>query len=188
MKSLSVRIGWIAFSPANGKTTEKCKIVIDSTLVFEPREDVVRIQTASGYKDITIVQEGFKPQINPKKKSVQIEDFDIPSKRKFEVVVETNVELTKPADTEWLTCKMSEQTLDRGARPRNVTLTFEWRVNPYADVRKESVRHLQRRLTLLSHRVELQILKVSRILLQETRLLFFPSAVSSDAGQSLIQV
>ena len=130
---------WIAFSPANGKATEKCKIVIDSTLVFEPREDVVRIQTASGYKDITVVQEGFKPQINPKKKSVQIEDFDIPSKRKFEVVVETNVELTKPADTEWLTCKMSEQTLDRGARPRNVTLTFEWRVNPYADVRKEIV-------------------------------------------------
>ena len=130
---------WIAFSPANGKASQKCQIIIDSTLVFEPREDVVRIQTENGYKDITIVQEGFKPQITPKSSLVELEDFDIPSKRKFEVVVETNVELTKPADTEWLTCKMSDQMLDRGARPRNVTLTFEWRVNPYADIREEIV-------------------------------------------------
>ena len=130
---------WIAFSPANGKASEKCQIIIDSTLVFDQREDVVRIQTASGYKDITIVQEGFKPQITPKKNIVEIDDFAIPSKRKFEVVVETNVELAKPADTEWLTCKMSEQNLDRGARPRNVTLTFEWKVNPYANVREEIV-------------------------------------------------
>ena len=79
---------WIAFSPANGKASEKCQIIIDSTLVFNQREDVVRIQTASGYKDITIVQEGFKPQITPKKTLVEIEDFAVPSKRKFEVVVE----------------------------------------------------------------------------------------------------
>lgn len=130
---------WIAFSPANGKASEKCQIIIDSTLVFETREDVVRIQTENGYKDITVVQEGFKPQITPKKSLVEIDDFDIPSKRKFEVVVETNVEIAKPADTEWLTCKMSDQVLDRGARPRNVTLTFEWRVNPYADIREEIV-------------------------------------------------
>ena len=130
---------WIAFSPANGKASEKCQIIIDSTLVFDQREDVVRIQTESGYKDITIVQEGFKPQITPKTSLVELDDFDIPSKRKFEVAVETNVELTKPADTEWLTCKMSDQVLDRGARPRKVTLTFEWKVNPYADVRKEIV-------------------------------------------------
>ena len=130
---------WIAFSPANGKASEKCQIIIDSTLVFGQREDVVRIQTENGYKDITIVQEGFKPQITPKKSLVEIDDFAIPSKRKFEVEVETNVELVKPADTEWLTCKMSDQVLDRGARPRKVTLTFEWRVNPYADVRKEIV-------------------------------------------------
>ena len=130
---------WIAFSPANGKASEKCKIIIDSTLVFNQREDVVRIQTESGYKEITIVQEGFKPQITPKTSLVEIDDFDVPSKRKFEVVVETNVELTKPADTEWLTCKMSDQVLDRGARPRNVTLTFEWKVNPYADIREETV-------------------------------------------------
>ena len=131
---------WIAFSPANGKASEKCQIIIDSTLVFNQREDVVRIQTANGYKEITIVQDGFVPQVKPKKTSVQIEDFDIPSKRKFEVVVETNVALEKPADTDWLTCKMSDQVLDRGARPRNVTLTFEWKVNPYADVREEVVK------------------------------------------------
>ena len=131
---------WVSFSPANGKAGERCQIIIDSTLVFDDRDDVVRIQTASGYKEISIVQRGFEPIIKPKKTIVELEDFDIPSKRKFEVVVETNVELVKPENTEWLTCKMSELVLDRGARPRNVTLTFEWNVNPYAKVREQEVK------------------------------------------------
>lgn len=130
---------WIAFSPANGKAGEKCQIIIDSTLVFEDREDVIRIQTASGNKQITVVQKGFKPIIKPKTALVELEDFDVPSKRKFQVVVETNVNLEKPENTEWLTCKMSDLVLDRGARPRNVTLTFEWNVNPHAKVREQIV-------------------------------------------------
>lgn len=134
---------WIAFSPANGKGSEECKIIIDSTLLFGRRDDVVSIRTASGEsKEITIVQEGFAPVITPKKSIVEIADFDIRDNRKFEIVVQTNVDFEKPADTEWLTCKMSDIVLDRGARPRNVKLTFEWKVNPNAGEREEIVRLL----------------------------------------------
>ena len=134
---------WIAFSPANGKGSEECRIIIDSTLLFTKRDDVVRISTASGdYKEITIVQDGFEPTITPKQTVVEIADFDVRDKRKFEVVVNTNVDFEKPADTEWLSCKMSDLVLDRGARPRNVTLTFEWKVNPNAGEREEIVKLL----------------------------------------------
>ena len=132
---------WIAFSPANGKGSEECRIIIDSTLLFTKRDDVVSIRTASGEsKEITIVQNGFVPTITPKKTLVEIADFDIREKRKFEVEIQTNVDFEKPADTEWLTCKMSDIVLDRGARPRNVKLTFEWKVNPNAGEREEIVK------------------------------------------------
>ena len=134
---------WVAFSPANGKGSEVCQIIIDSTLLFNRRDDVVSIRTASGEsKEIKIVQEGFAPTITPNKPVVEIADFDIRDKRKFEVEVQTNVAFEKPADTEWLSCKMSDIVLDRGARPRNVKLTFEWKVNPNAGEREEIVKLL----------------------------------------------
>ena len=133
---------WVSFSPANGRGSEVCEVIIDSTLKYEQRDDIVRIRTASGKtKDITILQEGFKPTIRPKKSLVEIGDFDVRDKRKFEIVVETNVDFENPIpkDHPWLTCKQSELVLDRGARPRNVTLKFEWKVNPNAAEREEKI-------------------------------------------------
>lgn len=133
---------WVSFSPANGKGSEVCQVIIDSTLKYDQRDDVIRIRTVSGKnKEITILQEGFKPTIRPKKSLVEIGDFDVRDKRKFEIVVETNVDFENPIpkDHPWLTCTPSELVLDRGARPRNVTLKFEWKVNPNAAGREEKV-------------------------------------------------
>ena len=133
---------WVSFSPANGKGSEVCQVIIDSTLKYEQRNDVVRIRTASGnYKDIKIVQDGFQPTIRLKKSFVEIEDFAVRDKRKFEVVVETNVPFENPIPNNhpWLTCKQTELVLDRGARPRNVVLKFEWKVNPNALPREEKI-------------------------------------------------
>ena len=131
---------WIAISPANGKASEDCRVIIDSTLINDTREDVVRIQTASGeYKEFTVVQDGFGYQINLKKPLVELKDFETLDKRKFEVVVNTNVDFDVNIPEEWLTCKPYEVVLDRGARPRNVTLQFEWKVNPTKDIREAVV-------------------------------------------------
>ena len=139
---------WIAISPANGKGSEECRVIIDSTLITEMREDVVTIQTASGaYKEFTIKQDGFAYQINVKKPLVEIEDFEVLSKRKFEVVVNTNVDFTIDIPEEckeWLSCEPYNVSdyLDRGARPRNVTLRFNWKVNPTKDQRDALVNFL----------------------------------------------
>ena len=133
---------WISVSPANGKGSEVCRVVIDSTLLNTVREDVVRIQTASGeHKEFNVVQDGFPHQINIKKPLVEINDFEVLAKRKFQVVVNTNVpfDVQIPETESWLTCKPFDVELDRGARPRNVTLQFEWNVNPTKDIRKAVV-------------------------------------------------
>ena len=130
---------WISVSPANGKGSEECRVIIDSTLNFDTRDDVVRIQTASGdYKEFSVFQEGFPGQISIQKPLVEISDFEVLDKRKFEVVVSTNVDFDVqiPESESWLTCKSYEVELDRGARPRNVTLQFEWNVNPTKDIRE----------------------------------------------------
>ena len=131
---------WIAISPANGKASEDCRVIIDSTLINDVREDVVRIQTESGeYKEFTVVQDGFGYQINLKKPLVELKDFETLDKRKFEVVVNTNVDFEVNIPGEWLTCKPYKVVLDRGARPRNVILQFEWKVNPTKDIREAVV-------------------------------------------------
>lgn len=133
---------WISVSPANGKGSEECRVVIDSTLLNSVREDIVRIQTASGdYKEFSVIQEGYPYQINIKKPLVEINDFEVLSKRKFEVVVNTNVDFDVqiPSSESWLTCKPYKVELDRGARPRNVTLQFEWNVNPTKKIREAVV-------------------------------------------------
>ena len=138
---------WVAISPANGKGSELCQVMIDSTLVNDVREDVVRIQTASGqYKEFAVVQDGFPHQISVRKPVIEIKDFDVLDKRKFEVVVSTNVDFDVqiPAEHSWLTCEKPEAEemetlLDRGARPRNVTLKFKWNVNPTSSERAPEI-------------------------------------------------
>lgn len=141
---------WIAVSPANGRGSEECRVIIDSTLRNTTRDDVVRIQTESGdYKEFTVYQEGFGPQINLKKQTVELKDFEVLEKRRFDVVVNTNVDfdIDIPAEHSWLTCKKPDnvnELLDRGARPRNVTLKFEWKVNPTSDIRNVKVNFIAR--------------------------------------------
>ena len=84
---------WVSFSPANGKGSEVCRIKVDSTLLFDTRDDVIRIRTASGDdREIEIFQNGFQPCIAPAKSLVELEDFAVREKRKFKIDVLTNVD------------------------------------------------------------------------------------------------
>ena len=156
---------WIAVSPANGKGSEDCLVMIDSTIVNGMRDDVVRIQTESGkYKEFTVVQDGFSHQINISNPLVEIKDFDVLDKRKFDVVVNTNVdfEVVIPEEHSWLTCRKPsdvDKILDRGARPRNVTVAFEWKVNPTSDMRNVDVKFMAKNV---DGEVKADVLKVSQ--------------------------
>ena len=155
---------WVSFSPANGKGSEEFRVIIDSTLITDVREDVVTIQTASGtYKEFTVKQDGFAYQINVKKPLVEIDDFAVLNERKFDVVVNTNVDFTIEIPQEckeWLSYEPYDvnEHLDRGARPRNVTLRFNWKVNPTKDQRDALVNFLAK----VEAEVNADVLKVSQ--------------------------
>lgn len=126
---------WITVSPANGRGQAQCQVRIDSTLVAEQRIGAVRIQSLDSdddKKDFSIVQDGFDYQIVLEQTSVDVKEFADYDSRYFEVEVKSNVDfdVVLPEGAEkWLSYKKSELVLDRGARPRNVNVRFDWKVN-----------------------------------------------------------
>lgn len=135
---------WITVSPANGVGSVQCKIMVDSALAASPREGIVRLERLSGgeRKDIVVKQKGFDYVICADRREVSLESYAEFGARKFEVKVNTNVpfEVVIPESAAaWLSCKQGELVLDRGLRPRNCTLSFEWNLNVYQDPREVTV-------------------------------------------------
>ena len=126
---------WITVSPANGRGTAVCTVSIDSTLVTDQRKGAVRIQSLSSSDapyDFNILQEGFPYQVAVDKPVVEVEDFAEFGSRDFEVKVKANVdfEVNVPEEAAaWLSYTKGDLVLDRGMRPREVTVKFEWKVN-----------------------------------------------------------
>lgn len=135
---------WITVSPANGRGSFECEVSIDSTLLNGQREGAIRIQNQKTDEKakFEVVQGGFANQISVSKKSVEIEDFAPYGSRSFNVEVMANVDfdVVLPEGTEnWLSYKKSELVLDKGARPRKVNVTFDWKVNSIDKPREADV-------------------------------------------------
>ena len=126
---------WISVSPANGRGSQACSVKIDSTIAFEQRKGVVRIQrldNSDDKMDFEIVQNGFDYQITLKEVRKDIEDYAGFNDRHFEVKVKTNVDfdvVLPEGSVNWLSYKKSELNLDRGSRPREAVVRFDWKVN-----------------------------------------------------------
>ena len=134
---------WITVSPANGRGSTPCTFIIDSALTAEPRSGVVRIQNVATkqYTDIAVSQEGFPYAIEVEESSVEIANFEAYGKRWFDVKVRSNVDFTVdiPGNSSWLQCENYNLCLDRGVRPREVTLRFNWDINTSPRERLASV-------------------------------------------------
>ena len=125
---------WIMVSPANGRGSFECEVNIDSTILNTSRQGTIRIQNQkTGEKsDFNVSQAGFDYQIILDKNTADIEDFAAYGSRSFDVEVLSNVDfdIVIPAEAEnWLSYTKDELVLDRGARPRKVKVTFDWKVN-----------------------------------------------------------
>lgn len=125
---------WITVSPANGRGSQDCTLMIDSTLVFEQRTGVVRIQSleTDENKDFEIIQDGYEYQISLSETEKRVDDYAGFDERHFEVKVKANVDfdVVLPQGTaSWLSFRKSELNLDRGSRPREVAVRFDWKVN-----------------------------------------------------------
>ena len=126
---------WITVSPANGRGSQACTIKVDSTLAFEQRTGVVRIQNlddSSEKKDFEVVQNGFDYQLTLKDVRKDVEDYAGYDDRHFEIKVKTNVDfdvVLPEGSSNWLSFTKSELNLDRGSRPREAVVRFDWKVN-----------------------------------------------------------
>ena len=126
---------WITVSPANGRGSQECSIKVDSTLAFEQRTGMVRIQSldnSDDKMDFEVVQDGFDYQITLKDGRKDIADYAGYDDRHFEVKVKSNVDfdvVLPEGSANWLSYTKSELNLDRGSRPREAVVRFDWKVN-----------------------------------------------------------
>ena len=151
----TTNVPWITVSPANGRGSELCQIIIDSSVVFtseDPvRKGVVRIETGADLerREISVTQKNFPYQITLDDKDVSIPNFEDKDDRWFEVTVKANsefrVEPEYAVDAEsgiigdWLEVEKEDLVLDRGARPRNVKVKFKWDINSVPEDRSAKV-------------------------------------------------
>ena len=126
---------WITISPANGRGSQVCTVKIDSTVLFDQRKGTVRIQSLDDEtekNDFEIIQKGFDYQISLDDTQKDIEEYAGFGERWFEVKVKSNVDFDVVLPDEagsWLTYKKGKLELDRGSRPREVTVRFDWKIN-----------------------------------------------------------
>lgn len=135
---------WITISPANGRGSALCRIIIDSALRNEPRQGIVRIQNQNDWeerRDITVSQDGYDYAITLDDKEINVSNYAAYDDRSFDVRVKTNVDfdIEIPEEAQaWLTAGDYKVELDRGLRPREVTVRFNWGINS-RDIERNAV-------------------------------------------------
>ena len=123
---------WITISPANGRGSQVCTVKIDSTVLFDQRKGTVRIQSLDDEtekNDFEVIQKGFDYQISLDDTQKDIEEYAGFGERWFEVKVKSNVDfdvVLPDGAGSWLTYKKGKLELDRGSRPREVTVRFDY--------------------------------------------------------------
>ena len=138
---------WITVSPANGRGSVDCDFIIDSALTAYPRQAVVSIRNIRTNKEqrITVKQKGYEYAVKIDRTSVDVKKFAEYGKRYFDIVVKTNFdfEVKIPQTSQyWISREPASKlgaayqlNLDRGIRPREVKVRFNWKINNSADVR-----------------------------------------------------
>lgn len=149
---------WITVSPANGRGSAECQVIVDSTLITDQREGYVRIQNLAddSVNEFTVLQAGFEHQIVLEKPEVTVAEYAEYGSRSFDVKVKANVDfdvVLPEGASGWLSCDKSELVLDRGARPREVNVHFDWKVNSRDEERIADIvfRPVESGLTLARH-------------------------------------
>lgn len=124
---------WISVSPANGRGSAECEIIIDSALTNVPRKGLVRIRTQQSLRDmdINVEQKGYEYTVEIDDNEVTVPNYAAYGNRYFDVKVRTNTEfdVTLPDDAGWLTYETPTFNFDRGIRPREVTVRFNWQIS-----------------------------------------------------------
>lgn len=130
----SCDVPWITVSPANGPSAAQCRVNVDSTVANESRSGLVRFynRALGTHCDVKVTQDGYGYNITLDESEVSLKHTALMEEREFTVKVRTNVPFSvriPETARKWLSCSEPEFNFDRGARPRDVEITFKWGVN-----------------------------------------------------------
>ena len=146
---------WITVSPANGNGSQTCRIIVDSAIVMKDgadqdiRRGTVTIEADNWEtRDIAVTQQNYGYTIAIEDTEIDVPDYEALADRYFNVDVKSNVKFDvsfldaegNPVD--WISEAEDNPVLDlnKGARPRNVSLRFDWDINSQPSGRIASVR------------------------------------------------
>ncbi len=154
--SVELDAPWIAVSPANGRGSVTCDFIIDSALMVQERSAKVTIRNlaTNSERKITVAQKGFDYAVNVDNPEVNIKrtaEFD---KRYFDVTVRSNFDfdvVIPDGEKHWLSYDSFKLDLNRGARPREVTIRFNWKINNQAEERLANVEFLPKTNITVKH-------------------------------------
>lgn len=159
----SVDEPWLTISPANGKGSTECSIVIDSALTTEGRNCKIYIENLVSGKteEIVINQKGFDYAIELEEGAQKLNNYDVLEARKFSVSVKTNVDFNVklPEGVHWLNPQSYNVELNRGARPREVKVEFEWDINTSPKERVAKVEFVPKKSVTLARQDALEVVQ-----------------------------
>ena len=144
--TVAVSEPWLSVSPASGTGNAACRVVVDSSLVSDMRTASVRFApVATPVMAVTVKQMGYGKIILPDTCEIWVEASAKMEERFFETNVTTNVKFSVEVDhlgveQEWLTAEDVKIELDKGARPRNAKLRFDWKMNTAPQERMAEIR------------------------------------------------
>lgn len=166
---------WITVSPANGRGTTTCQLLIDSALVETPRQGVIRFQNQQSRdnQEITVKQDGYAYAITLEEPEISVENFAMLDERYFDVKVKTNVDFNVaiPDTTGWLQYDSYKVNIDRGIRPREVTVRFKWNISSIPRIRKAEISFLPKGNVTLDQQDKLRVEQKAAEKIKENRLL-----------------
>lgn len=135
---------WLKFSPSNGEGAATCEVLVDSSVVAEPREGVITFMAAGQTTATTVkvMQMGYAKGIfvSEEDRTISLENSAKLEEHFFEVTMMANVNFDvrvnnlpdedgTVSDKEWLKYKKETPNYDYGDRPRLLKLHFDWDVN-----------------------------------------------------------
>ena len=122
---------WILVSPANGRGSTECQITVDSALTTSLRKGVVRIETSQENMQIEIEQQGYDYGIELEEQAVTVPNYAAYGQRYFDVKIRANAEfdIVIPDNAGWLSYERPNFNFDRGVRPRELTVRFNWQIS-----------------------------------------------------------
>ena len=137
---------WIKLSPSNGMGITECRVEIDSSvLAVEPRSAIVQIisDDQTHPQAFKVIQQGYEKFIRVEQQPEILPSYGPYGERTLKVEITANVpfEIAPNVERPWVLCEEIDmkKILDRGARPRTITLEFEWENNTRPEERQLNI-------------------------------------------------